>query len=86
MTPQRICRQGRYSENAYLLLCKKMNNGVFRVRDQKLENAQGPAVRPAPTLRFRADHRPNDEAHDHQVEPDITRDTYIEVCDNLPRG
>ena len=47
-------------------------------------NAQGPS--PFGTwphlLRFRADHRPYHEGNEHQVEPDITRDTHINVCDN----
>ena len=33
-------------------------------------------------LRFRADYHIQDEAREHQVKPDITRDTYVKMCDN----
>lgn len=33
-------------------------------------------------LRFRADYHIQDEACEHQVKPDIARDTHVKVCDN----
>lgn len=47
-------------------------------------NAQGPSpcgTRPH-LLRFRADYHVQDEACEHQVKPDIARDTHVKVCDN----
>ena len=47
-------------------------------------NAQGPSpcgTRPH-LLRFRADCHIQDEACEHQVKPDIARDTHVKVCDN----